>query len=108
MASSFAARSPSAAARISAASSAAFCAPSIATVATGMPEGIWTVLKRASSPSSVLLLMGMPITGQGAVGGQRAREVRGLARGGDDDAEAVGAGVPGELARLLRRAVRAS
>ena len=35
----------------------------MATVATGMPEGICTVDSSASSPSSVELLTGMPMTG---------------------------------------------
>ena len=38
-------------ARISAASQAAFLAPFRATVATGMPLGIWTVASSASRPS---------------------------------------------------------
>ncbi len=48
---------------ICAASSAAFFAPSMATVATGMPGGICTVDKSASSPSSVEDLTGTPMTG---------------------------------------------
>ena len=48
---------------ICAARIAAFCAPSIATVATGMPEGICTVASRASRPSRVEDLTGMPMTG---------------------------------------------
>ena len=44
---------------------------------------------------------------QGAVRGQRAGQVRGLARRGDDDAEALRPGAEGEFPRLLRRAVRA-
>ena len=51
-------------ARICTASSAAFCAPSMATVATGMPAGICTVERSASSPSSVELFTGMPMTGR--------------------------------------------
>ena len=35
----------------------------MATVATGMPPGICTVERRASSPSSALAFTGMPITG---------------------------------------------
>ena len=35
----------------------------MATVATGMPEGICTVLSSASRPSSVELFTGMPMTG---------------------------------------------
>ena len=42
---------------------AAFFAPSIATVATGMPLGIWTVESSASMPSSFAPLHGTPMTG---------------------------------------------
>ena len=61
-AASFSAREASLTARICTARKAAFFAPSTATVATGMPEGICTVLSRASSPSRAEL-MGMPMTG---------------------------------------------
>ena len=47
------------------ASRPAFSAPSMATVATGTPLGIWTMDSRESSPSRVELLMGRPITGTG-------------------------------------------
>ena len=53
----------SAASGFSAASSAAFLPPSIATVATGMPLGIITVDRRASMPSRAALLHGTPMTG---------------------------------------------
>ena len=49
--------------RICTASSAAFSAPLMATVATGMPEGICTVDSRLSRPSMVLDLTGTPMTG---------------------------------------------
>ena len=49
--------------RICVAKIPAFSAPSIATVATGTPLGIWTVESRASNPSSVEALTGTPITG---------------------------------------------
>ena len=39
-------------------------APSMATVATGMPEGICTVDSSASRPPSCSDLMGIPITGR--------------------------------------------
>ena len=39
-------------------------APSMATVATGIPVGIWTVESRASNPSRVEDFTGMPITGR--------------------------------------------
>ena len=42
--------------------SAALVAPSTATVATGIPVGIWTVARRASMPSREAF-MGTPITG---------------------------------------------
>ena len=45
------------------ASRAALAAPSMATVATGMPVGICTVESRASRPSRVEDFTGMPITG---------------------------------------------
>ena len=61
--SSFASISGSDSASICAARIAALAAPSIATVATGMPFGICTVASNASSPSSVEDLTGMPITG---------------------------------------------
>ena len=51
-------------ARISTASSAAFAAPFMATVATGIPEGIITVESRASIPSKTVERQGMPITGR--------------------------------------------
>ena len=50
-------------ASICAAKIAALSAPSIATVATGMPEGICTVASSASRPSSVEDFTGMPMTG---------------------------------------------
>ena len=49
-------------ASISMARRAAFLAPSIPTVATGTPVGIWTMLRRASMPPS-LTSLGTPITG---------------------------------------------
>ena len=63
-ASSFAASASSPRARISAASQAAFFAPFRATVATGMPLGIWTVASRASRPSIAPPFIGMPMTGR--------------------------------------------
>jgi len=45
------------------ASRAAFIEPSTATVATGMPAGIWTVAYRASTPLSAPPDSGTPITG---------------------------------------------
>ena len=54
---------PSDPARICAARMAAFSAPSMATVATGMPEGICTVDSSASRPSSVEDFTGTPMTG---------------------------------------------
>ena len=50
-------------ARIAAARSAAFCAPPMATVATGRPGGICTVDKSESSPPSVPADSGTPMTG---------------------------------------------
>ncbi|HEX5424649.1 MAG TPA: hypothetical protein VFW94_13965 [Candidatus Acidoferrales bacterium] len=52
-------------ARIWAAKIAAFAAPalSMATVATGIPLGICTVARRASSPFRVLVAIGTPMTG---------------------------------------------
>ena len=44
-------------------SNAAFAAPSIATVATGIPVGIITVERRASIPSRLFDFIGIPITG---------------------------------------------
>src|SRR5205085_7410091 len=43
---------------------AAFMAPSMATVATGMPRGIWTVAYRASMPFRAPPLSGTPTTGK--------------------------------------------
>ena len=43
---------------------AALSAPSMATVATGMPEGICTVASRASRPSKVEDFTGTPMTGR--------------------------------------------
>jgi len=60
---SFSASAASSIASISQANSAAFFAPSIATVATGMPGGISTVESSASRPFSVEDLMGTPMTG---------------------------------------------
>ena len=45
---------------------AAFWAPLMATVATGMPGGIWSIAKAASTPSREDL-MGTPITGRGVI-----------------------------------------
>ena len=52
-------------ARIATASSPAFAAPDapIATVATGMPVGIWTVDNSESIPFNAALCIGTPITG---------------------------------------------
>ena len=61
---SLAARVSSAMASISIDNKAALTAPSMATVATGMPEGIWTVDKSASIPSRVWELTGRPMTGR--------------------------------------------
>ena len=46
------------------ASRAAFLAPSTATVATGIPEGICTVASRASIPEKAPPPQGMPMTGR--------------------------------------------
>ena len=43
---------------------AAFIAPLMATVATGIPGGICKMLYKASTPSSTLPLIGTPITGK--------------------------------------------
>ena len=43
--------------------SAALTAPPIAMVATGTPEGIWTIDSSASMPSSAVIGTGTPITG---------------------------------------------
>ena len=51
-------------ANISTTKIAAFLAPLIAIVATGIPEGICTVLSRASMPLSAVALIGTPITGR--------------------------------------------
>ena len=59
-----AARSSSERASIWQARIAALSAPSMATVATGMPEGICTVASNASSPSKVEDFTGMPMTGK--------------------------------------------
>ena len=48
---------------ISIANNPAFWPPLIATVATGIPAGIWTIDKRESIPLSALLSTGTPITG---------------------------------------------
>ena len=61
---SFCASALSDSARIAAASSAAFSAPSTATVATGMPGGICTVDSSESNPLSVPAAIGTPITGR--------------------------------------------
>jgi hypothetical protein len=37
--------------------------PSIATVATGTPRGIWTIDRSESMPSSAVVRTGTPITG---------------------------------------------
>jgi hypothetical protein len=50
--------------KISIAKSAALTAPSIATVATGIPDGICTVDRRASNPSNVEDFTGIPMTGK--------------------------------------------
>ena len=61
---SWAARSSSERASIWHAKMAALSAPSMATVATGMPEGICTVESSASRPSKVEDFTGMPMTGK--------------------------------------------
>src|SRR5215203_1312011 len=61
---SLSASSGSESARIWAASTAAFVAPLTATVATGTPEGIWTVASRASKPPRVPAAIGIPMTGR--------------------------------------------
>ena len=50
-------------ARIAAASSAAFSALPIATVATGMPRGIWTIESSESRPPRCCVGIGTPMTG---------------------------------------------
>ena len=56
-------RAASSSASICAARIAAFSAPSMATVATGIPDGICTVDSSASNPSSVDDFTGTPMTG---------------------------------------------
>src|SRR5829696_4919404 len=62
--SNLSASSGSESARIWAASTPALAAPLTATVATGTPEGIWTVERRASKPFRVPEATGIPITGR--------------------------------------------
>ena len=61
---SLAAASSSSIASICTESNAALTAPSMATVATGIPDGICTVDRRASMPSKVDDFTGTPITGR--------------------------------------------
>ena len=49
------------------ASSPAFRAPPIDTVATGTPAGIWTMESRESMPSRCFKGTGTPITGSGVI-----------------------------------------
>lgn len=79
----------------------------MATVATGMPDGICTVDSSASSPPRSDDFIGMPMTGSVVPRGQRARKVRGLACGGQNHAEAVFPRLRGEARRFGGRAVRA-
>ena len=94
-------------ARICAARRAAFSAPSIATVATGMPDGICTVDSRASSPSRVEDFTGMPMTGRMVWAASTPARCAALPRGGDNDAEAVLRRPRGECHRLFRGPVGA-
>ena len=61
--SSFFRRASSPRARMATAYRAAFLAPSMAIVATGMPEGIWTMDRRESRPFRALDFTGTPMTG---------------------------------------------
>ena len=93
-------------ARIAAARSAAFCAPPMATVATGRPGGICTVESSESSPPSVPADSGTPITGSVVCATTRAGQVRGQPGAGDEHLDALALGVARVAARLFRRAVR--
>ena len=60
----------------------------MATVATGMPRGIWTIEYKLSTPDRELLFTGTPITGKGV----SAATIPGkcAAPGGDRQAEKIG------------------
>ena len=68
--------------------SAAFFDPSMAMVATGMPDGICTMDRSESNPFRALLFTGMPITGNLAAfvlkGGDVIRERTGIAMGAEN------------------------
>ena len=64
-ASSFPSSSGSDTARIFAARIPAFFPPLMATVAQGMPPGIWTMEYRESTPPRSEVFIGMPMTGSG-------------------------------------------
>ena len=91
-AASFSAREASLTARICTARKAAFFAPSTATVATGMPEGICTVLSRASSPL-MAEAMGKPLVSVPSDGSEEGdmAAMREVLSGLDVDGIVVGA-----------------
>ncbi len=88
-------------------SSAAFSAPSTATVATGMPLGICTVEYSASTPFSGAARERHADHGEGGLCGHRPGQVGGHARPADERAVAVLARGGGQLGDLGGRAMRA-
>ncbi len=69
--------------------SAALRAPLMATVATGIPFGIWTMASSESRPCRLAKAMGTPMTGQRGGGGHHPGQVGGPAGGGDDHLDAA-------------------
>ena len=74
----------------------------MATVATGMPRGIWTIDSSESIPPRCWVGIGTPMTGSERLGGEHPGQVGGPAGAGDDDPEAT----PGCLLRVAEQRVR--
>ena len=75
---------------MAAASRPAFVALPIATVATGMPRGIWTIESSESMPPRCWVGIGTPMTGSIVLAASMPGQVGRAAGAGDDDPDARG------------------
>ena len=92
-------------ARIAAASRAALSALPMATVATGMPRGIWTIDSSESRPPRCLVGMGTPITGSAVLAASMPGQVRGAAGARDEHPHAAARGRLGVPEQVVGGAV---
>ena len=88
-----------------AASRAAFSALPMATVATGIPRGIWTIESSESRPPRCWVGIGHADDRQRRLGGEHARQVGGAAGAGDDHPDPAARGRLGVAEQVVRRAM---